>query len=110
MDLVGLSDYDINDNIKYGSYAGQKRWVRDICGIFSNYGLHNAFTNTNAKSLKEKNKYYKKLLPIRTTTMDAILEVFGIDFISDKQSGKKSNPFNSSFGSNFDNKSFSSSF
>lgn len=110
MDLVGLSDYDINDTIKYGSYAGQKRWVRDICGIFSNYGLHNAFTNTNAKSLKEKNKYYKKLLPIRTTTMDAILEVFGIDFISDKSSSKKSNPFGNSFGSSFNNNAFSSSF
>lgn len=110
MDLVGLSDYDINDTIKYGSYAGQKRWVRDICGIFSNYGLHNAFTNTNAKSLKEKNKYYKKLLPIRTTTMDAILEIFGIDFISDKQSSKKSNPFGNSFGSSFDKNDFSSSF
>ena len=110
MDLIGLSDYDINDTIKYGSYAGQKRWVRDICGIFSNYGLHNAFTNTNAKSLKEKNKYYKKLLPIRTTTMDAILEVFGIDFVSDKSSSKKSKPFGNSFGSSFDKNAFSSSF
>lgn len=110
MDLIGLSDYDINDDIKYGAYAGQKRWVRDICGIFSNYGLHNAFTNTSAKSLKEKNKYYKKLLPIRTTTMDAVLEIFGIDFLPDKSSSKKSNAFGNSFSSSFDNDSFSSSF
>ena len=81
-----------------------------ICGIFSNYGLHNAFTNTRAKSLKEKNKYYKKLLPIRTTTMDAILEIFGIDFLPDKSSSKKSDAFGNSFSSSFDNNGFSSSF
>ena len=109
MDLIGMSDYDINDDIKYGAYAGQKRWFRDICGIFSNYGFHNAYTNLQAKSLKEKNKYYKKLLPIRTTTMDSILEIFGIDFLPDKSSKSQGKDFSSDFGSDFGS-SFSSSF
>ena len=98
MDLIGLSDYDIDDDIKYGSYAGQKRWFRDVCGIFSNYGLHNAYTNTNTKSLKAKNKYYKKLLPIRTTSVDALLEIFGIDLAPDKTSNNKSKK---AFGNEF---------
>lgn len=103
MDLIGLSDYDLDDKIKYGSYAGQKRWVRDVCGIFSNYGLHNAYTNTNAKSLKEKNKFYKKILPIRTQNIDAILEIFGVDFIKDTSSKSKSkNPFKSQFQNDFE--------
>lgn len=102
-DLIGLSDYDINDDIKYGSYAGQKRWFRDVCGIFSNYGLHNAYTNTNAKSLKEKNKYYKKLLPIGVKNIDAVLETLGIDFLPDSKTNKKDfkSDFKSDFGSDF---------
>jgi hypothetical protein len=77
-----------------------------MCGILSGYGAHNLFTNTNAKSLREKNKFYKKLLPIDLHNLDALLEMFGIDIMSDRTSGRKSNKFGSfsnSFGKGFKN-------
>lgn len=105
-DLVGMSDYSITDDVQQGTYGGQKRWFKDMCGILSGYGAHNLFTNTNAKSLREKNKFYKKLLPIDLHNLDALLEMFGIDIMSDRSSGRKSNKFGSfsnSFGGGFKN-------
>ena len=105
-DLVGMSDYKITDDVQQGTYGGQKRWFKDMCGILSGYGAHNLFTNTNAKSLREKNKFYKKLLPIDLHNLDALLEMFGIDIMSDRSSGRKSNKFggfSNSFGGGFKN-------
>lgn len=106
VDLTGINGNNIEDPVVYGTYAGQARWFRDVCGMLSGYGLHNLYTNTQAKSLREKNKFYKKLIPMNLGNIDAILETFGIDLAPNalNYSGGNSsfgNDFNSSFGNNF---------
>lgn len=106
VDITGINGNNIEDPVVYGTYAGQARWFKDICGILSGYGLHNLYTNTQAKALREKNKFYKKLIPMNLGNIDAILETFGIDLAPDatNYSGGKSsfgNSFGGSFGGNF---------
>jgi len=102
-DLIGMSDYSIDDYVQQGTYGGKRRWFKDICGILSGYGAHNFVTNTDAKALREKNKFYKKLLPIDLHNIDALLELFGIDLMQDRSSGGSggSGIFGGSFGGGF---------
>ena len=86
-DLAGLGEHQIDDVVSTGTYSGYRRWVKDICGILSGYGAHNIITNTNAKSLRWKNKFYKKILPVRIENLDGIMELFGIDLLKDKSTG-----------------------
>lgn len=101
-DLAGMSNHSIDDQINNGNYAGYRRWVKDVCGILSGYGAHNLITNTNAKSLREKNKFYWKLLPVNLKTLDAIMELFGVDWLDDNRSSSSSGgSFSSGLGSGF---------
>ena len=86
-DLAGLGEHQVDDVVSTGTYSGYRRWVKDICGILSGYGAHNIITNTNAKSLRWKNKFYKKILPVRIENLDGIMELFGIDLLKDKSTG-----------------------
>lgn len=86
-DLAGLGEHQVDDVVSTGTYSGYRRWVKDVCGILSGYGAHNIITNTNAKSLRWKNKFYKKILPVRIENLDGIMEIFGIDLLKDKSTG-----------------------
>lgn len=98
-DLAGMSDHSPDDLINNGTYGGYRRWVRDICGILSGYGAHNLITNTNARSLREKNKFYWKILPVNLKTLDAIMEIFGVDFLDDNRSSRSGGGLSSGLGS-----------
>jgi hypothetical protein len=67
-DAVGFGGKSLNDVMsKNSNFAGQPRWVYDICNAFSAFGLYNWYTNMpaevgggDAHTMKKKRNFYKK--------------------------------------------------
>lgn len=90
-DAAGLSEHELNEEVKQGRYAGEYRWKYNLFNGLSSFGINNWYADTpemlgggGARSVREKGNFYKGLLK------DVFLGQMAVPAKKDKESKKSS--------------------